>query len=126
MNATTFRQLKDIQYQAEKLLSVTPEEGEIEHFNHYNEDLKAYLLEHVKEEEIRTLILAIPTISNVESETISMRTSALVAVGIVTLGLLPLYLSYALSLRRNKLIQSNIQTARGKCASIEFLLKATV
>lgn len=126
MASTLFRQLKDIQYQAEKLLSGTPEEGEIEQFNHYNEDLKAYLLGHVKEEEIRTLILAIPTISDVESETISMRTSVLVAVGVITLGLLPLYLSYVAGMRRNQLIQSNIQTARGKYASIEFLLKATV
>lgn len=125
MSPTLNRQLKDIQHQAEKLISRTPSEGEIEQFNHYNEDLKAYLLEYVGAIEIRDLIYTIPTISDIETERIPLRTSVLITISIVTLGLLPFYLSYVAEMRRNKLIQENIRTARGKYASIEFLLKAS-
>lgn len=120
-----YRQLKDIQSQAEKLTSGTPDQGAIEQFNNYNEDLKTYLLTHVEDPEIRDLVYSIPSISDTETEKLPLQSSALIIIGILTVGLLPLYLSYVAEMRRNKLIQSNIQTARGKYASIEFLLKAS-
>lgn len=120
-----YRQLKDIQSQAEKLTSGTPDQGAIEQFNNYNEDLKTYLLTHVEDPEIRDLVYSIPSISDTETEKLPLQSSALIIIGILTVGLLPLYLSYVAEIRRNKLIQSNIQTARGKYASIEFLLKAS-
>lgn len=120
-----YRQLKDIQSQAEKLTAGTPDQGAIEQFNNYNEDLKTYLLTHVEDPEIRDLVYSIPSISDTETEKLPLHSSALIIIGILTVGLLPLYLSYVAEMRRNKLIQSNIQTARGKYASIEFLLKAS-
>lgn len=120
-----YRQLKDIQSQAEKLTAGTPDQGAIEQFNNYNEDLKTYLLTHVEDPEIRDLVYSIPSISDTETEKLPLQSSALIIIGILTVGLLPLYLSYVAEMRRNKLIQSNIQTARGKYASIEFLLKAS-
>lgn len=120
-----YRQLKDIQSQAEKLTAGTPDQGAIEQFNNYNEDLKTYLLTHIEDPEIRDLVYSIPSISDTETEKLPLQSSALIIIGILTVGLLPLYLSYVAEMRRNKLIQSNIQTARGKYASIEFLLKAS-
>lgn len=124
MTSTIFRQLKDIQLQAEKLLSGTPTEDELLLFSRYNEELKSYLLNNIQDAEIRDLILDIPNIIEIKEEVKSNPLIMLILLGIITLGVSALYISYATTLRKIKLIQDNIQIARGKYASIEFLLRA--
>jgi hypothetical protein len=124
MNATLNRQLKDIQYQAEKLISGSPQQEELERFSNYNEELRDYILTNIDVPEIKDLANATPNILEVENEMRSAHIVAIITIAIVTLGTSALYISYVTNMRRKRLIQSNIQTARGKYASIEFLLKA--
>ena len=44
MKDSITRQVKDIQYQAERLLNGEPSASEIETFDRYNEELRAFLL----------------------------------------------------------------------------------
>lgn len=126
MNSTLLRQLKDIQHQAENLISGSPEIEELEQFGNYNEELKTYILENIDLSEISNLVYDIPNVLHVELGTKSRPIGALIIVGIITLGISSFYISYVVALHKKRLIQSNIQTARGKYASIEFLLKAYV
>lgn len=118
------RQLKDIQHQAEKLTSGSPEPEELEMFSDYSNEIKNYVLTKIDKKEITKLALEIPNILEVENETKSLSNIVLIIGAIFTIGLSALYISYITNLRRTKLIQNNIHTARGKFASIEFLLKA--
>lgn len=119
------RQLKDVQYQADKLISGTPEPEAIESFDNYCRELKEYIIHNVKEVDIVRLAQEIPEIHDVEDSKRKMSFIALIVLGLLTLGISALYLSYVANMRRTTLIQNNIQTARGKFASIEFLLKAS-
>ena len=111
------RQLKDIQSQADKLLSGSPSIDEIEAFDRYNDELKSFLTEHLEEEELLARINAIPSIlDELSTENISKN--------IITV-ILSFFFSWAISYYRsqqiiNKAI-SNIHDAKGKYASIEFL-----
>jgi len=124
MNSTLHRQLKDIQIQAEKLISGSPSGEELVQFSNYSAELKNYLLINIEEPEIRVLIYSIPDILDVEIETKSMPVALVITLTIITLGISALYISHVMEMRRHRLVQGNIQTARGKYASIEFLLKA--
>ena len=104
------------------LISGSPDIEELESFSNYSQELKSYLIKNIDVPEIKDLANAIPNILEVEAK--SKPIVILIALGLVTFGVSAIYISYAASMRKTRLIQGNIQTARGKYASIEFLLKA--
>lgn len=125
MNSTLYRQLKDIQYQAERLASGKKSAEVLEDFSNYNEEIKLYLLTHIDNIEIVNLVKEIPNVLEVETETKSTSFFVTICLSIFTLGVSAIYLANVAEMRRIHLVQSNIQTARGKYASIEFLLRAS-
>lgn len=124
MSQTLFRQLNDIQLQAQKLTNGNPEEEELEAFSNYNNELKNYLLQTTDDSEVKQLIIEIPNLLEIEEEN-SKPLILLIILGLVTIGFSVVYLSYIAGMRRTRQIQTNIHTIRGKYASIEFLMKAT-
>lgn len=123
MNQTLFRQLNDIQLQAQKLTDGNPEEEELEAFSNYSNELKNFLLETTEDETIRQHIYEIPDVFDIKEES-SKPMIMLIILGLVTVGFSVVYLSYVAGMRRTRQIQTNIHTIRGKYASIEFLIKA--
>lgn len=124
MQARLFRQLEDIQIQAERLITGTPTEEELDNFSAYNLELKKYLREHTSDPEVLQRVDEIPDVMQVEVETNRKPVLILILFALFTLGLSAMYLSYVAGMRRTQLIQNNIHTVRGIYASIEFLLKA--
>ena len=57
-----FRQLLDIQMQADKLIKGSPSEQEVEHFNQYAQELKYYCLENIEQDDIQRLLHEIPEV----------------------------------------------------------------
>ena len=57
-----FRQLLDIQMQADKLIKGSPSEQEVEHFNQYAQELKYYCLENIEQDDIQRLLYEIPEV----------------------------------------------------------------
>ncbi len=125
MNQTLFRQLKDIQLQAEKLLSGDSDEEAFVSFSNYNNELKSYLLQNCDDATIRSLVNEIPEVLDVKQET-SKPLVLLIILGLVTLGISAFYFASVANMRQTRLIQENIHTVRGKYASIEFLMKANL
>lgn len=118
------RQLKDIQARAEFLLKGDPNQDELENFSHYSAEIKAYVQKTIADDDILKLTKEIPEIMEVENETRSYPILLLMLLGLATLGISVLYISYVTNMRQNRLILQNIQIARGKYASIDFMLKA--
>lgn len=114
MNANVFRQIKDIQYQADKLFNNTSTTIDIENFAKYSDELKQYLLKNVDEAEILKHIHLIPEI----------RENAInVKKGIISL-IIPTFLMHWYHERSYVEESKNtIHQIKGKYASIEFLLK---
>jgi len=116
------RQIKDIQFQAERLTSGNPDGDALELFSNYNEELKNYMVLNIEDPDLRKVIFEIPHVLDIETDTKSSPFYALLALGILTLGISALYIGYVTNARRNRLIQNNIQTVRGKYASLEFMM----
>jgi hypothetical protein len=116
------RQIKDIQFQAERLTSSHPEGDELEQFSNYNEELKRYMLVNIEDPDLKKVILEIPHVMDIETDTRSTPFYVLLFLGIITLGISALYISYVANMRRTRQIQNNIQAVRGKYSSLEFLM----
>jgi hypothetical protein len=116
------RQIKDIQFQAERLTSSHPEGDELEQFSNYNEELKRYMLVNIEDPDLKKVILEIPHVMDIETDTQSTPFYVLLFLGIITLGISALYISYVANMRRTRQIQNNIQAVRGKYSSLEFLM----
>lgn len=124
MEEKFLRQLRDIQVQAQRLTSERSLEQDFEQFDRYNEEFKDYILLNSNSDQIKKLINEIPRVINPSDEKNSTSTIILVVLGLLTFGFFAVYVYYANRMRRQRIIRNNIQTARGKYASIEFLLKA--
>lgn len=119
MDRNILRQIKDIQVQAERLISDQPDLVEIYEFGNYSKQLKSYLLANVKDEYILNFIVQIPELEeslNSGSGKTGVLTAILIAVA-------PWLLNYFQE--RNKIGQGQeiIRDIRGKYASVEFLMK---
>ncbi|MFK7783810.1 MAG: hypothetical protein AB8B56_01775 [Crocinitomicaceae bacterium] len=117
------RQIKDIQFQAERLISGNPDGEELQQFSNYNEEMKNYMLLNIDDSDLRKVILEIPDVMDIETDTKSTPFLVLLFLGIATLGISAFYISYVANMRRTRQIQNNIQTVRGKYSSLEFLMK---
>ncbi len=110
-NIALLRQLKDIQYQAAKLVKGNPSIVDIDNFRKYSNELVHYLQEHIDLVEIIPLIDDIPSLKEVEKE---LQSKMGFAFGLRSWS------------RQRRIIaqaQQDIQIAQGKYASIEFILK---
>lgn len=62
MNPSARRQIKDIQFRAERLINGNPTIEEIEEFDQYNEELKKYLISNLRESELVERVKQIPKV----------------------------------------------------------------
>lgn len=62
MNANARRQIKDIQFRAERLINGSPTIDDIEEFDQYNEELKKYLISNLLDTELIERVKQIPRV----------------------------------------------------------------
>lgn len=117
MDSSTKRQIKDIQFRAEKLINDRPSLSEIEDFDKYNEELKAFLLKNLTDPELLDRVAGIPRILDETKSQAATRNIIVTILATFTTGLV----TYFQNRQRVENALSNIHEARGKYASIEFL-----
>lgn len=122
-SANLFRQLKDIQLQADKITRKKIDQNELTFFNNYNEEIKTYLKHHIKDSEVLMYVNEIPDVLG-DSNKYAIPILLLITIGILTVGIGAIIAVHVINYQYLKQIQSNIAEARSKYASIEFLLKA--
>lgn len=122
-SANLFRQLKDIQLQADKITRNKIDQNELTFFNNYNEEIKTYLKHHIKDSEVLMYVNEIPDVLG-DSNKYAIPILLLITIGILTVGIGAIIAVHVINYQYLKKIQSNIAEARSKYASIEFLLKA--
>ncbi|MBI3221416.1 MAG: hypothetical protein HYZ44_18035 [Bacteroidetes bacterium] len=124
MTSSVFRQIKDIQNQAGKLIVETPSTEDIESFSQFNEEMKLYLISHVDQPEIIQHVQSIPNVFDVEDEANGLPEFLMILLAIVTIGISHLYFQHLAHVRRINLIRDQIHVVKGKYATLEFLLKS--
>jgi hypothetical protein len=124
MTPSVFRQIRDIQNQASKLVDAKPGFEELEDFSRYNEEMKLYLAKNVEQEEIIEHVLSIPNVFEIEDDAPSFSVFVMVILGILTIGASYFYFKHLEEARRISLVQDQIREVQGKYATLEFLLKA--
>ncbi|MCE2998106.1 MAG: hypothetical protein ACK5RG_21375 [Cyclobacteriaceae bacterium] len=125
MTSSVFRQIRDIQNQAGKLVEEKPSLEDLEEFSRYNEEMKLYLVKNVEHEEIMKHVQSIPNVFDVEDDTPSFPVFVMLILGILTIGSSYFYFKHLEEARQISLIQDQIREVQGKYATLEFLLKAT-
>ncbi|MEO1514021.1 MAG: hypothetical protein AAFV95_03385 [Bacteroidota bacterium] len=114
MKRNILRQLKDIQFQAEKLLKGSPDLSAIRTFSQYSAEINRFLLEEIDLPDVHQLVYQIPPIPYEVG--INKRS--------LFMTVLPSVLWYWYYERQIvEEAQEGIQIARGKYSSIEFMLK---
>lgn len=117
MNRNILRQISDIQAQAERITLTKIELTQIEDFSKYNEEIKRFLLENVKDEFILNYIREIPSLN---FESLETKDNLLtIIIGFFGGGLL----SYYRQNQKNEEALNKVREIRGKYASAEFMLK---
>lgn len=124
MTSSVFRQIRDIQNQASKLVDEKPSLVDLEEFSRFNEEMKLYLVKNLEQDEIVEHVLSIPNVIEVEEESIGIPIYALMILTLLTLGLSYLYVKHVEESRRISLMQDQVREVQGKYATLEFLLKA--
>jgi hypothetical protein len=117
MNRNILRQITDIQIQADKITATPPNSSEIIDFERYNEEIKTYLIQNVKDDFILSYVREIPC---VPIEDLEGNTSLLASLMGLFSGGLGFNIQHMKKLERAK---EAIAIIKGKYASIEFLLK---
>ena len=117
MTENIIRQIKDIQAQAERLVSTKGDINSIRDFSKYNEEIKTFLIEHVNDDFILKFVKDIPRldINDIKVEENFLTT----VIGFFSGGLSSQY-------RQNRIYEEALNTVRdirGKYASAEFMLK---
>lgn len=119
MNPNARRQLKDIQFRAERLINGSPTIEDLEEFDQYNEELKKYLLANLTEPELIERVRQIPKILEESGSQVATR-------GIVT-AFLTMFASglitYFQDRQRIESSKNSISEARGAYATIEFFTR---
>lgn len=119
MSSSIRRQLKDIQVQADKLISSSPSLEEIMEFGSYSKELKNYLLKNIKEDFIIDKLNEIPDVDEYDSSD-KVKTGIFTVIsGLVSMGAM----GYAKRRREAELALNNVREIRGKFASVEFMYK---
>lgn len=121
MNPSARRQIKDIQFRAERLINGSPTMNDIEEFDQYNEELKKYLIRNLSDPQLIERVKQIPRVLNESNSQIATRGVfsaffAMFASGLVT------YFQERHQIENSK---ESIRVARGAYASIEFLTRIT-
>ena len=114
MNKNILRQVKDIQYQAEKICTSSPSTTDIENFSKYSEEIKSFLLSHIEIPEIKKLVNDIPKIP--KNESVGKK-------GALAFFAVPLLSAWYQEKQFIEAATSKINMCKGKYASIEFILK---
>lgn len=119
MNPNARRQIKDIQVRAEHLMDGSPTMDDIEEFDQYNEELKKYLIDNLKELELIERVKRIPKVleesnGHVVATGVLSAFFAMFASGVVT---------YFQEKRRIENCKDSIREARGAYATIEFFIR---
>lgn len=122
MDQQVFRQIKDIQVQADRIINDRPALENIYEFGNYSKQIKKYLLQNVKDKMILDYVLQIPDVEE-ELDTGSFSTGFLNTLIFITAGWLLMYFRERRKVEHGKDIVRDI---RGKYASIEFLLKNSI
>lgn len=116
MNQLIYRQIVDIQAQAERLIKSKADLNELELFSQYNHEIKSYLLSYIDDSFILNHVNEIPELNLEEIE--ENTTILSVLLGLFTGGR---------SILGNKIKSEKaleiVRNIRGKYASLEFLLK---
>jgi hypothetical protein len=119
MNPNVRRQIKDIQFQAERLISERPSIEDIEAFDRYNEELKSYLLNNLNDPELLQRVRQIPRVLDESNSQVASR-------GIISLALtmvVPALVSYFQDRQLIENSKDSIREARGAYASLEFFTR---
>lgn len=124
MTNSVFRQIREIQNQASKLVDEKPSLVDLEEFSRFNEEMKLYLVKNLEQDEIVEHVLSIPNVIEVEEEAIGIPIYAMMILTLLTVGLSYLYVKHVEESRRISLMQDQVREAQGKYATLEFLLKA--
>lgn len=122
MDQQVFRQIKDIQVQADRIISDRPGLENIYEFGKYSKQIKKYLLENVKDEMVLGYVRQIPDLEE-EIDNPQVSSGILSVILFVIAGWLLLYFRERRRVDHGKDIVRDI---RGKYASIEFLLKNSI
>ncbi len=120
MDSNILRQIKDIQFRAERLINGKATLSEIREFNQYNEELKEYLLINLKDPEIVERVKLIPVVLE-ESKSQALARSTLAT---FLMFFAAPFVNYLQNRQRIEFAIENIRESRGKYASIEFLTKS--
>ncbi|WP_422106872.1 hypothetical protein [Winogradskyella sp.] len=110
------RQIKDIQAQAERLIRTGGNTPEIEAFAQFNESLKSYLLQHIKEEFILNYIKTIPSL-----DIDALETKSNFFIGVISLFFGRLGATYSERNRINTALKI-IKEISNKYASYEIMI----
>jgi hypothetical protein len=124
MNTNLIRQIQDIQHQAYKLMKGSSDSEAIDEFARYNMEMKAYLIKHIHDEEIRSEIAAIPNVHDVQVDPVITSFFLTVSLAIVTLGVSVFIIAYLSNMRMSELMLQKVNECRSKYANIEFLMKS--
>lgn len=122
MDQQVFRQIKDIQVQADRIISDRPGLENIYEFGKYSKQIKKYLLENVKDEMVLGYVRQIPDLEE-EIDNPQVSSGIVSVILFVIAGWLLLYFRERRRVDHGKDIVRDI---RGKYASIEFLLKNNI
>jgi hypothetical protein len=119
MNPNVRRQLKDIQFQAERLINERPSIEDIEAFDRYNEELKSYLLNNLSDPELLQRVRQIPRVLDESNSQVASRGIISVALTMFVPGLVSYF-------QDRQLVENSkdaIREARGAYASLEFFTR---
>ncbi len=121
MNPNARRQIKDVQFRAERLINGNPTIEEIEEFDQYNEELKRYLISNLRESELVERVKQIPKVQEESDSHVATRGLLSVFFAMFASGLV----TYFQERHRVENSKDSIREARGAYASIEFFTRNT-
>jgi hypothetical protein len=121
MHPNARRQIKDIQFRAERLINGSPTIEEIEEFDQYNEELKKFLISNLTESELVERVKQIPKILEESDSQVATRGLLSVFFAMFASALVT-YFQERHHIENSK---NSIREARGIYASIEFFTRNT-
>ena len=116
MNPNARRQIKDIQFRAERLINGSATIDDIEEFDQYNEELKKYLIDNLTEPELIERVKQIPKILEESNGQLATRGILAAFFAMFVAGLI----TYFQERQRIENSKQSIREARAAYASIEF------
>jgi hypothetical protein len=110
------RQLKDVQAQANKILSGDDSEEAIENFSKYSIEMKSYILKNVESQEIKSYMAELPEIKYSASK---VKLWEYFVLFILPTWWITLYRNY----QAKSKAKEEINIVKGKYATLELLIK---